>query len=497
MTPSRCGLPIGGVLLLALAVLAPPARAQESWDAIYIAGKKVGYMNVRVESLKNKGHDLVRVRVDWVLSFLRGKDAVTIQMQYGTIEEPDGTVLRLETRTQASKSVQTIKGEVADGQMHLTFLSGGQAQQKVVPWANDVRGPYGAEMSLSRQPIKPGETRDVKTYIPELNEVCTTRLKAVQPEEIELGGGIKRTLLRVEATVLDSKGTNRPEMAATHWIDSGGQILKSEMTMFGGTTIYRTTQDAAMAPAAAELDLIAQTIVKVPRKITDPQKTRDVVYRVTLAGDDPRTIFPTDRRQTIRSGRDRHSMLLEVKTAGKDEGPAGPESVDPEYLAANPLVASTDSRVVALAQKAVGSLTDPWGKAVAITHWVGKNIQTKNFSTAFADAAEVARDLSGDCTEHSVLVAAMCRAVGVPARVAIGLIYADHLGGFGYHMWNEVYVNRRWVAVDAAFDQTEVDATHLKLSDTSLNGVSPYEAFLPVVRVSNGLTLEPAEVRRR
>ena len=79
--------------------------------------------------------------------------------------------------------------------------------------------------------------------------------------------------------------------------------------------------------------------------------------------------------------------------------------------------------------------------------------------------------------------------------MAIGLVYVDHLGGFGFHMWNEVYVNRRWVAIDAAFDQTEVDAVHLKLSDTSLAGVSPYEAFLPVVRVMNKLTIEPREIR--
>jgi len=62
-------------------------------------------------------------------------------------------------------------------------------------------------------------------------------------------------------------------------------------------------------------------------------------------------------------------------------------------------------------------------------------------------------------------------------------------------MWNEVYVNRRWVAVDAAFDQSEVDAVHIKLADAGLEGVSPYESFLTVVRVMGKMTLEPLEVR--
>ncbi len=79
--------------------------------------------------------------------------------------------------------------------------------------------------------------------------------------------------------------------------------------------------------------------------------------------------------------------------------------------------------------------------------------------------------------------------------MVVGLIYATQLGGFGYHMWDEVYVNRRWVAVDAAFDQSQVDAVHLKLSETSLDGVSPFETFTAVARVATKLKIEAVEVR--
>ena len=55
--------------------------------------------------------------------------------------------------------------------------------------------------------------------------------------------------------------------------------------------------------------------------------------------------------------------------------------------------------------------------------------------------------------------------------MVVGLIYADNLGGFGFHLWNEVYVNRRWVALDAAFDQSAVDAVHIKLTDSNPSAV--------------------------
>jgi hypothetical protein len=62
-------------------------------------------------------------------------------------------------------------------------------------------------------------------------------------------------------------------------------------------------------------------------------------------------------------------------------------------------------------------------------------------------------------------------------------------------MWNEVYVNNRWVALDPSWDQTAVDATHIKLSDSSLEGVSPFSAFLPLLQVMGKLEIEPLELR--
>ncbi|HKI19182.1 MAG TPA: transglutaminase-like domain-containing protein, partial [Isosphaeraceae bacterium] len=122
-------------------------------------------------------------------------------------------------------------------------------------------------------------------------------------------------------------------------------------------------------------------------------------------------------------------------------------------------------------------------------------VQHKSFSVAFASAGEVARNRAGDCTEHAVLAAAMYRAAGIPSRVVVGLIYVESREGFGYHMWNEVFINGRWVALDSSWNQSEVDAVHIKLSDTSLEGVSPFEAFLPVARVMGKVEIEPIEIR--
>ncbi len=166
-------------------------------------------------------------------------------MQYGTIETPEGEVLRLDTRTRASNQVIQVRGDVIDGKMTLEIINGKQKQQEVLAWGPEVRGPYGPEMSFTRSPMKPGEVRKLKTFMPNYNKIVEVTLTARTVETIPLGGGAIRDLLKIEqeTSTLDNKPM--PEMNQTFWVDSAGQVLKTYNDNFGGTTAYRTTKEAA------------------------------------------------------------------------------------------------------------------------------------------------------------------------------------------------------------------------------------------------------------
>ena len=485
---------LGILQLTRLVVAQSDESSREAWDAIYVGDTKVGNMHLWIKPVKDsRGRELQNVRVDYDVSFQRGRDTAQIKMLYGTIETADGQVLRLDTRTQASGQDIRTYGDVVNGKMKLILEVGGQKQQVEIPWGDDVRGPYGSEMSLAREPLKPGQVREVKTYIPDLNKVCLTSLKALEFEEIPLGPlAEKHKLLRVESSVADSDGKTLDSLKSTLWVDGTGQIMKSYSKLLGGMSTYRTTKAGAMARNTGKFKLLEASIIRTPQPMTTPEKSLSAVYRLSgVAGE---KLFPTDQRQSCTSETGTVSRLV-VTTDSPTTGSPGPEKVGPEYLRPNPLINSADTEVMRHTRAAIGALTDPWAKAAAIQGWVFHNMKRKNFSTAFAPAEEVARQLSGDCTEHGVLTAAMCRAAGIPSRCVVGLVYAGSLGGFGPHMWNEVYINRRWVALDSTFNQSQVDATHLKLSDSSLDGVAPFESFLPVLEILDTLKIEPLEVR--
>ncbi|MDG3006201.1 transglutaminase-like domain-containing protein [Paludisphaera mucosa] len=486
------------LLTTLLAAQGAAARAQDSWDAVFLAGNKIGYIHIFIEKVSEKGRPLNRVRVDTVLSFRRGDDVVTQKMMYGTIETTEGEVLRLDTRTLTSDNEIRVYGDAVKGQMKLILEGTKQRQEQVIPWGPEVRGPYAAEQTMAKKPMAEGESRTLKMYIPDLNRIVDVELKAGANADIELGDGLKRPLRKVEQlATLDGKP--RPELNAVLWVDAAGQVLKQDVDLLGGMTTYRTTEQGAKAPGGRiKYDQIRGTIVKSGREIPTPYQTQYVKYQVTLKDEDPAKVIPADRRQSVQSSGDGKSATLVIQSMGPNDGQAATAALGPEFLRPNGMITSADSRVKRLADRAVEKSVDPWDQAVRINHWVFQNMRS-NFETTFAPASEAALNLTGDCTEHSVLAAAMSRAKGIPSRVAVGLIYVDNKQmkskGFGFHMWHEVYVNNRWVALDSSFDQSQVDATHIKLSESSLEGVSPFESFLPILRVQGKVTIDPLELR--
>ncbi len=147
-----------------------------------------------------------------------------------------------------------------------------------------------------------------------------------------------------------------------------------------------------------------------------------------------------------------------------------------------------------MANSVLPAETDQRTLAVALEKFVHEAVKLKNFSQAFATAAEVARNPEGDCTEHAVLLAALARSRGIPARVAIGLVYQPATQSFAYHMWNELWVGDHWLPLDSTLGRGEIGAAHLKLSDSNLAGAQAYSCFLPVAQVIGQIKIEILDV---
>ena len=127
-----------------------------------------------------------------------------------------------------------------------------------------------------------------------------------------------------------------------------------------------------------------------------------------------------------------------------------------------------------------------------------KELKKKNFSTALASAAEVAKNLEGDCTEHACLLAAMLRTHRIPSRVVVGLVYAERFGAFGGHMWTEAWLDGKWVPLDGTLGAGGIGGGHIKLADSDLGdeGPAPVTSFLPLMNLLSNVKIEIVRVEQ-
>ncbi len=98
-------------------------------------------------------------------------------------------------------------------------------------------------------------------------------------------------------------------------------------------------------------------------------------------------------------------------------------------------------------------------KIKKIVRWIDNNIE-KRPVISVPNALETLENKMGDCNEHAVLLAALSRASGIPARIESGMVYLN--GHFYYHAWNSLYLGK-WITVDASMDQLPADVTHIRL----------------------------------
>jgi len=237
------------------------------------------------------------------------------------------------------------------------------------------------------------------------------------------------------------------------WLDDDGRAVREEAML--GLVLRAEPHETAMRglDADAPLELTSATRIPLRGTIASPRRTDTLTLRVSGPA---ATQIPDDPpRQRMEAG-----VLRIVREPAPVPDVPGEPPPDGRYVLPSPFIESDDPAIVARARAIVDGEPDPVRRAERILGWVETSM-TQEPSATVPSAREVLRVLRGDCNEHDVLLTALARAAGVPARMVAGAVYQD--GAFYYHAWSELWLGGRWVSADAVFRQMPVDATHVKL----------------------------------
>ncbi len=471
----------------------PAAVVSETWDAVFMGGTHVGSVHTQTTRTSDTEPPTVTIVSAAQLAISRFGNVATMRLVNQSVETGDGTVRSFSQRTESGASTLILEGRVEGERAYLTHHTAGKETTTELAWSGDQGGFFAVEESLRRAPLQPGETRTVSLLMPGLAgvQLATATLEAQQRETTRLLEG-SRDLLRIKQTVR----TESLSLDGFCWTDEQGEIIKSQLPDLQHET-FRTSRERALATGDShDFDLGFDTIVRVASPLPRPHATRQVIYEATLQRGNPAEVFASGTAQHVEP-LDAQRARITVRALRPDlptDGALEQPPTDAERLPNN-LIQSDDQRVTQIANGVAAEATDPWQICLALEQWVHAGIEKKNFSQGFATAADVAQSLEGDCTEHAVLLAALCRARQIPARVCVGLVYSPGDQGFAFHMWNEVWITDRWIPLDATLGLGGIGGGHIKLRHSNLSADQAESAVMSVLQVMNQLALQIVDVQ--
>lgn len=465
----------------------PQSHPLEMWDAVYLKDAKIGFVKTVSDRMEIGGQQVVVVDQTSDVTVPRFKDSMRMIVRTKSFERLSGQLYAVDTLMTMANEQQRMTGLLKDdGLFHLTTRTPGKTETDTLKWSADVLGPDAARRLLHEKPLAPGTQHVYQSFLPELNKIATTTVTAVGREKVALLDGSTPSLLKLESS------TDVLPVTVTMWVDDKGTVLKSVLPLNAlSMTSYRVSQEEALREGTARpVDLGYQTLVPIDRAIPNAHQTRAVNYRLTFTDPMATSTIPEAAYQKVIHREDAQHIVVRVTRTTPAIPPApGDQEAGEEYRESNAFIQSDAPLVKATAERVTAGETDPWKKAVLLERWVHENMVNRDFTIGFATAAEVMTTKQGDCTEHAVLLAALCRAVGVPSRVAMGLVYLSGSKSFGYHMWTEVNIAGTWYGLDGTLGAGYIAGGHLKLGEGSLKGASPLNTLLPIIRIIGKLQI--------
>jgi hypothetical protein len=291
-------------------------------------------------------------------------------------------------------------------------------------------------------------------------------LVTVGKREIVRAGGNPIPAFRVELAFAG--------LRTTSWVTDTGEVLREESPM--GLISVRETADRATAlavPGQMHTDMLraAAVVPVMKQRLDEPRDVRRL--RVRLEGVDLSGL------DLDGVGQSAHGNTVEIRDAGLITPHAADASAS-KYLSPEPLLESDAPEIREEAMKAIDRVAGNRARAEALTRYVN-GLLDKKPTVSLPSALEVLRTRIGDCNEHTALYVAMARSVGLPARIAVGLVFTH--GAFYYHAWSEVYVDEGggrglWLPVDPTLNQFPADTTHLRLTR---GGLDKQATIMPMI----------------
>jgi transglutaminase-like putative cysteine protease len=158
-------------------------------------------------------------------------------------------------------------------------------------------------------------------------------------------------------------------------------------------------------------------------------------------------MMPNEARvQVLRAPPGRYTVEYKATILGNADPPGIRDADRVTFLRPSRYVES--DRLVSIAQDQFYAIDGPTDLLAAVSSWVGSRLNYEPGSSGpTRGAVDTFLQRDGVCRDYAHLVAALLRALGIPARFIA--VYAPGLSPMDFHAVVEALVQERWCVVDA------------------------------------------------
>lgn len=241
------------------------------------------------------------------------------------------------------------------------------------------------------------------------------------------------------------------------WLDGEG-VFRQART--GNHLITSTTRERAqdVSEGGHHFSIVVHAEPVVPRITSAVRSVVTVTLEESEYLEDPDIPETPFSRVMERDGRvytmellahDDPEATIELPVVNADLG---------KWLESTNLLCADTPEVQAAAKEAVGDVTDGREAAKRILHYVFTRLRKGSGPIPAPTAKEILAYGGGDCSEHAVLFVALCRAVGIPARLLSG--YAQVGDKWGSHSFTEIWLGK-WIGADPTTNELGTRARYI------------------------------------
>lgn len=420
---------------------------REYWTGVVFNGNKIGFTHLQLRPAADApGRFEIESEAVLRLRFLGFEKRVNLRAWDRV--RADLTLERFRYRYDLDGSELKVEGESDGRTVRMQVDASGSAESKNIALTEPLYPASAFALLPVMRGLEIGRMHRYSVLHGETQALAQAEQEVLAYESSTLFAG---TAFRVRTRTLG--------LETTTWIGMDGRPV-FELALRG--VMISALEDEARAKrylVAANLNrdeaLLAFSLLRSP-PLEDSQRISRL--RIEVDGVPPELAPPADGAQACERAGTRLACSIDRTAPLAAEPPARLA----QYLRPSFAVTSADPEIAQLARQLDTGAADAPSRVARILEWIDANIE-KAALDVFT-ASDVLRERRAECQGHAYLFAALARAMGLPARVANGIVYSEQYGGFVYHTWNEVHLaGEGWRAVDAIFGQAQADATHLKL----------------------------------